>query len=381
MHDDGARPRRLGVYGARTRINGTYATEWTDAGVASAYPTVWSEVERAGKRAIGNSVPPNYQFNIPPVRETSNQIQSFIQSEFQTIDQELQNGDWDYLQCFTFGLNLVQQAYGNDRDPTRVSHEPDAVRDAYRALDDAIGGVLERLDDETVILVVSAHGARRCDGGFGINEWLIRENLLKLHSYPSESTAIERLDVDWEHTLCWSDSGECAEVFLNVKGREPRGAVAPEDYQRVRNDVKARLEATADAAGRPLGTRVFTPEEIYTSVNGNAPDLIVEFGGLSWWAAGKVGDSTIHLPGEGCNVARQGAFILAGPSVAPVGAVEGAHLLGVAPTLLGLGGYDVPASMRGRAPLFEGSAINDSEYTADDEAIINERLRGLGYIG
>ena len=34
---------------------------------------------------------------------------------------------------------------------------------------------LELLDEETVVLVVSDHGARKLDGGFCVNEWLIRD--------------------------------------------------------------------------------------------------------------------------------------------------------------------------------------------------------------
>ena len=47
-------------------------------------------------------------------------------------------------------------------------------------LDEQIGSVLELLDDDTLVLVVSDHGAQRLDGGFAINEWLIREGLLVL---------------------------------------------------------------------------------------------------------------------------------------------------------------------------------------------------------
>ena len=49
------------------------------------------------------------------------------------------------------------------------------------------------------------------------------------------------------------------------------------------------------------------------------------------------------------NHAQFGAFILASPNNPVRGPVEGAHLLDIAPTLLELGGYDVPPSMQGRS--------------------------------
>ena len=72
---------------------------------------------------------------------------------------------------------------GSIHDPEHVLHEPgnpfqDVIRDYYRYLDDEIGRLLELLTDDTIVLVVSDHGAQRLDGGFCVNEWLVREGLL-----------------------------------------------------------------------------------------------------------------------------------------------------------------------------------------------------------
>src|SRR5262249_32948458 len=129
--------------------------------------------------------------------------------------------------------------------------------------------------------------------------------------------------------------------------------------EKVRDDLKARLEATADECGRPLGTRVFRPEEVYRAVRRVAPDLIVYFGDLSWRSVGGVGYPGLHVQEndngpDDCNHARYGAFILAAPGTPLQGEVEGASLLDIAPTLLELGGYDVPPSMQGRSLLAGG---------------------------
>jgi hypothetical protein len=77
-----------------------------------------------------------------------------------------------------------------------------------------------------------------------------------------------------------------------------------------------------------------------------------------------------------------GCFILAAPNNPLSGEVEGAHLLDLAPTLLEIGGYHIPASIRGRS-LVAGKPLGAparATYSADEEAIIRERLVGLGYI-
>src|SRR5262249_42955837 len=149
----------------------------------------------------------------------------------------------------------------------------------------------------------------------------------------------DRLDVDWGKTQAWSEGGYYARIFLNVRGREPDGAIEPGDYERVRGELKARLEATTDPECRPLGTLVFRPEEVYRSVRRVAPDLIVHFGGLSWRSIGGVGYPALHrrendIGPDDCNHAQHGAFILAGSASVAPGPVQGAHLLDVAPTLL-----------------------------------------------
>jgi predicted AlkP superfamily phosphohydrolase/phosphomutase len=48
-------------------------------------------------------------------------------------------------------------------------------------------------------------------------------------------------------------------LFLNVKGREPEGIVEPAQYEEVRDELIAKLEATSGPDGEPLGTKVMRP--------------------------------------------------------------------------------------------------------------------------
>ncbi len=429
-------PGSLGVYGFRNRLDHSY----DGLGIVNARSidalTIWDQIAREGGRSIIIGVPPGY----PPRKvngisvgdfltpDTSRDVythpasirheidalvgtypvdvkgfrthnKSWLRSEiwamtrahFQVVRHFLKNHDWDYFQFVEIGLDRVQHGFWKYHDPLHVSHEPNSpygetIRDYYRLLDEELGSLLESLTDDTIVLVVSDHGARRLDGGFCVNEWLVREGLLVLKTYPSEITPFSKLDVDWSRTRVWSEGGYYARVFLNVKGREPQGLVDPGDYEAVRDEIKAQLEATTDASGARLGTLVFKPEEIYRDVRNVAPDLIAHFGALAWRSVGGVGYPTIHVlendtGPDDCNHAQSGAFILASTNNPLAGPVAGAHLLDIAPTLLELGGYDLPASMRGRS-LVTGQALGSVAhgYSVDDEAIIRARLSGLGYL-
>ena len=114
----------------------------------------------------------------------------------------------------------------------------------------------------------------------------------------------------------------------------------------------------------------------------------MHFGALYWRSIGGVGYPTIHVlendtGPDDCNHAQFGSFILAASNNPLHGEITGAHLLDIAPTLLDLGGYEIPASMQGRS-LVAGRQLESSEaadYTSDDETIVRDRLSGLGYIG
>jgi predicted AlkP superfamily phosphohydrolase/phosphomutase len=312
---------------------------------------------------------------------------------FAEVRHLLKREEWSYFQLVETGLDRLQREFWSDHDPTHVPHDhasfsQHVLTEYYRLLDDEIGKLLELLDDETMVLVVSTHGAQRCDGGFCINDWLVREGLLVLRHAPSEVTPLDRLDIDWSKTRVWSDGGDCASLFFNVRGRAAAGIVDPSECGALRADVKARLEAITDPQGRSLGTLVLEPEQIYRRVGNFDPDLIVQFGGMSRRAIDSVGHQTLHLePGEmedgGCSAAPQGAFVLAVPGLPGLGPVEDASVLDIAPTLLELRGLERSPDLPGRSLLDSLLAAPSSESPAldADEQLLRDRLSGLGYLG
>ena len=243
------------------------------------------------------------------------------------------------------------------------------------------------LDEDTIVLIMSDHGARPLDGGFCINEWLVQNGLLVLNERPTQVTPFAELDIDWSRTKAWSEGGYYGRVFLNIKGREPEGTIDPADYEAVRDDLKLQFEAVTDDNGQVMGTKVFKPDQIYKEVRNVAPDLLVHFGDLAWRAIGGVGYGTVHVQEndtgpDDCNHAQFGAFALASSNNPLQGEVHGAHLLDLAPTLLELAGYDVPASMQGSS-LVRGKSPpphTNSGLSSEAEEAVKRRLSGLGYI-
>jgi predicted AlkP superfamily phosphohydrolase/phosphomutase len=397
-------PGSLGVYGFRNRTDHTYKGLGVVNSRSFSAPAMWDVFDQHGLPAIVVAVPPSFpprqlkcgvnvgcfltpdttkgQYTWPadvgpelnslvgeyPVDvkgfRTDNkdwlleEIYSMSRRQFDAVRYLMTTRDWEYFHFVEIGLDRIHHGFWKYHDPQHRHHEPgsrfgNVVRDYYRHLDEEIGKILELLDEDTTVLLVSDHGAQRLDGGFCVNEWLRREGLLVLKDEPAGPTPFSPAMVDWSRTRVWSEGGYYARVFFNVEGREPQGIVSPAEYEQFQSEMAARFEALPDDTGKPMGSRVFRPRDIYKDVNNVAPDLIVHFGGLFWRSIGGVGYDSLHIQEndtgpDDCNHAQFGAFVLAAADTPQRGEMEGVRLLDIAPTLLNIAGLPVPDCMQGR---------------------------------
>jgi predicted AlkP superfamily phosphohydrolase/phosphomutase len=430
-------PGSLGVYGFRNRADHSYSKLDIVSPKSFKAMTIWDHLALEGKKSVTIGVPPSFPpkkingisvgcFMTPSVSDeythpasVAAEIESLVgeymvdvkgfrtgdkswlrdeifemsRRQFKVVRHYVENAEWDYFHFVNIALDRVHHGFWKYMDPKHPDYEPgnefeSVISDFYLHLDEEIGQLLALLDDDTAVLVVSDHGAQALQGGFCVNEWLVQQGLLVLEEYPSEVTPFGKLKVDWTKTKAWSEGGYYARVFFNVQGREPTGAVAAEDYAAFRDEMRAKFEATTGPDGEPLGTLVFVPQDIYRTVRNVAPDLLVHFGALDWRSIGGVGyGGKIHVREndsgpDDCNHAQFGSFILAAPNVPDLGEISGARLLDIAPTLMEVGGYEIPESFQGKS-LFDGtlSSRADGEGMSDDaQEIIRQRLMGLGYI-
>jgi predicted AlkP superfamily phosphohydrolase/phosphomutase len=191
-------------------------------------------------------------------------------------------------------------------------------------------------------------------GGICFNEWLKQEGYLTLEYQPDGIVPLEKCEVDWDKTMAWGSGGYYARLFLNVKGREPDGIIAPVDYEKVRDELAERIAGITDPEGNNIGSVAYKPEEIYQKVNNIAPDLVVYFGNLNWRSVGSLGMNRIHTPEndtgpDDANHAQEGLYIWYDPNSQGQGQGPTQHLMDVAPTILKQLGVPVPADMQGAA--------------------------------
>jgi len=333
--------------------------------------------------------------------------------------------------------DTVAHHFWRDHDPRSPRHDPaapaarrGALGAVYERLDAAAGALRSAFGEDALCVLVSDHGqggasrrvvhlnrrlaecgllARAPRRAAGRAARLARDAALRVLP-PRAAQAVfrrargpaARLEsaarfggFDWRRTLAVSEEANTQPgVWIAVRGREAGGAVAPADYERVRQDViDALLDWKLPAwrgghGGLPVVARARRREEVYGGpFVGRAPDVVVELAPEDGYAHSLVptpwhegegpavrtlaDDELAGGRGRGTNGAHRpdGVWLaVGGPRLAAP-----ASIAGVAPALagaLGLAGGD-----GGEAP-----PPASAPYDAGQEALVAARLRALGYL-
>ncbi|BEQ16798.1 alkaline phosphatase family protein [Desulfoferula mesophila] len=231
--------------------------------------------------------------------------------------------------------------------------EPTRLAEHYQLLDSLVGELLACLEPDTLVLVVSDHGARPLEGGLALNQWLRRQGYLKLKRPPEGPAPLSPEMVDWPRTQAWADGGYYGRVYLNLAGREPSGAVPPGEAPELLARLSAELMALAGPDGRPLGNRVYRPGEIYLETRGLPPELIVYPGDLGWRALATVWPTEEPLFTAGNDTGPDGANHAAHGMLIAAPAAKG-RLDQAGREVSGARLYDVFESLRGHLELPPG---------------------------
>jgi len=360
----------------------------------------------------------------------------------------MEDHPWDFLMVHFQATDVLQHALWKFVDPTHPRHDPDAaarfvpqMRRVFQRMDGFIGQMMERLGDEATVIVMSDHG-------FGPLHWVVNVNLvlldagllrlkrgaftrLRVSLFRAGLTPasvwhlIERVglqnyvwlvskstrnkvvskflsfeDVDWSRTVAYS-IGHVGQIYINLKGREPRGIVEPgAEYEAVRQQVVEALEGLRHPqTGQPLLDQVIRGEQVaHGPFAHRGPDLHVVFDGYRAIVFPLFATDnrlvTRQIRGDsGCH-RLHGLLIAWGRGVRP-GPVERARIMDLAPTVLHLMGLPVPDDMDGRVltsmlsvdrPVTYEHAVAkeaglETGLSAEESAEVEDRLRALGYLG
>lgn len=274
----------------------------------------------------------------------------------------------------------VQHMLWRFRDPEHPGFEPDLAKDFsklieqhYSRCDQLLTPVLDKVDENTLLIVLSDHGFNTFRRAFDTNTWLHKNGLLALRngSKPSEDLGEAFAAVDWSRTYAYAVG--LGGIYLNLKGREREGILEEgTEAERVRNAIQLGVSEVVDSQTQAKAVRsISRREEIYCGpYAANAPDLLVNFAPgfrVSWQSAvggfanSLIEDNMRKWSGDhiidpdavpGILFMNQGAVAppLA-PSLRPGGDSDFPNIIDLAPTILKYLGVPIPQSMEGKSLL------------------------------
>jgi predicted AlkP superfamily phosphohydrolase/phosphomutase len=228
------------------------------------------------------------------------------------------------------------------------------IADLYERMDALVGRVSAGLGKKGVLFVMSDHGFKSFRRGVNLNSWLHQNGYLALVDDKKESAEWFK-DVDWDRTRAYALG--LGGVYLNLKGRESRGTVAPgAEAVALKGELVRKLTGLRDGGnGAAAITNVYDRDAVYSGpYKENAPDLIIGYneGYRASWdgVTGIVDDIVIEDNAK----AWSGDHCI-DPALVPGVLFSNLELktrdpsiMDIAPTVLELFGITPPAHMDGR---------------------------------
>ncbi|MFW6007379.1 MAG: alkaline phosphatase family protein [Halanaerobiales bacterium] len=374
------------------------------------------------------------------------EMESDIESKTEVTTNLMRKKSWNFMMVHYMETDQVQHfMWDSSKD-----RENNPVLNIYKKIDEAVGRIQEELDDKDTLLIMSDHGFGPLNYNFHIDTWLLQEGYMELRKnlgtrlkksvfnlgftkealypvgeyiYPIlrkegimetvldlashpwlEKLFLSSQNVNWSRTKAYSHS-EIGHIYLNVKGREPRGAIEPEDVPEVREELIEKLGQLKNPyTGKKITSQIYKGEEIYSGDKaGGAPDIVFLPDDMEILGKGAY-DFLSHSIVSKCESQTghhrmDGIFLATGPGIEAGKAIEESHIMDLAPTILYKMDLPVLDHMDGEviksifsSDYLEENKIDtvskkdlglekkDEDSDEGDEKEMKKRLKGLGYV-
>lgn len=365
--------------------------------------------------------------------------------------------EWNFLMTVFRGTDLVQHLLlryyleeSADKQSEQALKLSRVIPQFYEKIDAVVGKLINAVPSDTTVILMSDHGCGPIYGLFALNGWLQEERLLRLRrgaglrklksnlKWMSLEQIMDRVGLDkeffkdnllskllktkwpivkrqveeswrvinWPKTKVYGSLGGDSMILirLNLKGREPNGAVSPgPEEEELKSHIKERLLSLAHpSTGELLVDKVYEANEVYTGPCMNfAPDLIGVFKNYEYIATGKVFTKNWLEETYSGQHRMEGILVMKGEDIQKGKNIPDCEIIDLAPTILHLMGMAVPLDMDGKVleeafhPSFLGEKpvrfreppeqdlerkILDVGLNKEGKQEVIDLLKGLGYI-
>ena len=323
------------------------------------------------------------------------------------------------------GVDRLQHMLWDVLDPACFPSRPtaddlasrDAVREYFRVLDGLLEDLVNAAGPEARTIIASDHGSGSTVELFHINSWLADAGYLTWTpdaEYGSDEQMSARnmrdqfASIDWDKTVAYARTASANGVYIVDGLSRKRAPLTTEARRALADEIGRRLLAWKDpATGTPVVTSVVHRDQAYPgAAKDEAADLVVTLRDGGFVSITK--SDLIVRPRPQVKGAHrpQGILFTRGAGMARGADLGEKAIVDVAPTILYSLDLPVPDDLEGRvvseaftrefaaarpvrscrasgeAYPAQDSPVQESEgeLTADDQNVVIERLKALGYL-
>ena len=321
-------------------------------------------------------------------------VQQMVETRSHTILYLMRTHSWDTFMAVFVAPDRVQHFFWPTEQTSYENVAWAPIRTLYQKMDTFLHEILNRMDKETSLLLISDHGSGPIQlAKYGLNPLFeqlgflryhkgsmrMRGRLLKalsycerkgipirfqerfarafprLHSFIANKSTLS--EIDWSRTQAYSPvSGN--HVYINYPSQGGKGMASSERYETFRDQIRnILLNIAGEKTGQPLMRNVHRREDLYWGpFVEQAPDLILE------WNYEAPSDSIRYSTSEKLIRVEPkikysawkathrpfGIFIAYGAHIKRGGTLSNLCLYDIAPTILYLQNHPIPADMDGK---------------------------------
>jgi predicted AlkP superfamily phosphohydrolase/phosphomutase len=337
-----------------------------------------------------------------------------VEYKFHVTQYLLEKLDPDFLMLHLYGNDQICHWLWHILDEThpryakeQADRHSEIIFQYYRAFDAQVGKLLERMDEDTALLIISDHGFGPVYKAIDLNTWLYQEGYLALKDRPATKVrqlgwkmgltpnsasfitrswiakqlgrlitprlknpargSIDRVmrahhlqqlllsfnDIDWSRTTAFSPFG-FGQIRINVRGQWAQGCVSPgQEYQQIKQEIVEKLRRLRDPeTGQPVDAQIITKDEAYWGeFVSSAPDIffLPVNGKYRPKSMGFTSNKAISSFWGMTGIHKMNGILIArGRPLKRGSQIEAAQIIDIYPSILYLMGMTIPEDVDGK---------------------------------
>ena len=197
----------------------------------------------------------------------------------QVILNRIDARNWDVLVGVIESTDRVHHMMWRLLDPEHPMYDAalaakygDSVQRIYRRADQFVAEVLEHLEPNTQLMIVSDHGFHSWRKAVNLNTWLVQQGYMVVQGQQPGEKKLEDLfgggefweNVDWSRTRAYAMG--LGQIYFNLRGRESQGIVSPgAESTALAAELAAKLLTMTDPEdGSRIIRAVYKRDDIYS---------------------------------------------------------------------------------------------------------------------